>query len=91
MKMINSDGLKPARTGPLPGETRPRARSSWRLCIEVPADLNNLKRGHDTIPVFHWHLRKAPPISIPSQRQVHDVNDDEHTSNELVLAEKRNG
>jgi hypothetical protein len=50
-KRRNNDGLKPARTDPRPGETRPRARLRWRLCTKVPADLNNLKRGR--FPVFH--------------------------------------
>jgi hypothetical protein len=44
--------LKPARAGPRTGK-RVRARPRWRLCTKVPADLNNLKRGRGTIPVFH--------------------------------------
>jgi hypothetical protein len=36
-KMMNSDGLKPARFSPRLGETRPR----WTICTETLGDLNN--------------------------------------------------
>jgi hypothetical protein len=52
-KSRNSDGLKQARTGPRPGETRPRVCPRWTVCTETSTVLNNLKRGRDTIPVFH--------------------------------------
>jgi hypothetical protein len=46
---MNSSGLNPARTGPARAEARPRA-PVLHVLQKGPVFLNNLKRGHSTIP-----------------------------------------
>jgi hypothetical protein len=69
---MNNDGLKSAQVSPPTGGKRARARPRWWFCAKVHVDLNNPKRGRGTIPVFLWHLRKTPPLSISLPRSVHD-------------------
>jgi hypothetical protein len=38
---MNSNGLKPARYNPYPGETRPRARPRYQIYTGDPSDLKN--------------------------------------------------
>jgi hypothetical protein len=68
---MNSSGLNPARTGPARVEARPRA-PALQVLQKGPIFLNNLKRGHNTIPCVADSLRKHPCASIPLRTEVPD-------------------
>jgi hypothetical protein len=71
-KMWNSIGLILARTGPTTQETRARPRPRWWLYRKA---LRVLANWEQVLLLFHRvadSLQKCPPVSIPSQREVHD-------------------
>jgi hypothetical protein len=47
---MNSSGLNPVRTGPARVEARPHVHA-LQVLQKGPVFLNNLKRGHSTIPI----------------------------------------